>query len=136
MVTFCGVNYTCPRDIDLGDDRNSLINRGALHRFTPVDRAGRPSPCRPHRPARLSGQTCNEWLVRHTAASVRAGVSAVYQLLEANNDETWVVGYFAIHVDLRADQVAQWGRQLLRDAIETIVRVAQRCERRRGRSSQ
>lgn len=101
-------------------------------------------------------QTYNEWLVRHAAASVRAGVSAVYLLLEVNNDEERVVGYFAInptqvvrdevpsslargwpqtvpawklgklaiHVDLRADQAAQWGRQLLRDALETIVRVA------------
>ena len=30
----------------------------------------------------------------------------------------------AVHVDLRADQDAQWRRQLLRDALETIVSVA------------
>ncbi len=36
----------------------------------------------------------------------------------------WKLGKLAIHVDLRADQAAQWGRQLLRDALETIVRVA------------
>ena len=36
----------------------------------------------------------------------------------------WKLGKLAIHVDLRADKEAQWGRQLLRDALETIVRVA------------
>ncbi len=98
----------------------------------------------------------NEWLVRHSAASVQAGVSAVYLLLEEHAETSRVVGYYAInptqavredvpkslsrgwprmapawklgklavHVDLRADKDAQWGRQLLRDALETIVRVA------------
>lgn len=36
----------------------------------------------------------------------------------------WKLGKLAVHVDLRADKDAQWGRQLLRDALETIVRVA------------
>ena len=36
----------------------------------------------------------------------------------------WKLGKLAIHVDLRADKDAQWGRHLLRDALETIVRVA------------
>lgn len=36
----------------------------------------------------------------------------------------WKLGKLAVHVDLRVDQEAQWGRQLLRDALETIVRVA------------
>lgn len=36
----------------------------------------------------------------------------------------WKLGKLAVHVDLRADKGAQWGRQLLRDALETIVRVA------------
>ncbi|GAB3201001.1 GNAT family N-acetyltransferase [Nocardioides hungaricus] len=98
----------------------------------------------------------DEWLVRHAAASVRAGVAAVYLLNETEEDRSRVVGYYAInptqvvrdavprsmargwpqtvpawklgklavHVDLRADREAQWGRQLLRDALETIVRVA------------
>lgn len=98
----------------------------------------------------------NEWLVRHAAASVSAGVCAVYLLLEETGEASRVVGYYAInptqvvreelprslarggphtvpawklgklaiHVDLRADKQAQWGRQLLRDALETIVRVA------------
>jgi len=98
----------------------------------------------------------NEWLVRHAASSVQAGVSAVYLLLEEHEDTSRVVGYYAIsptqvvrddvpkslsrgwpqrvpawklgklavHVDLRADKDAQWGRQLLRDALETIVSVA------------
>ena len=98
----------------------------------------------------------NEWLVRHSAASVRAGVSAVYLLLEEHQETSRVVGYYAInptrvvreevpksssrgwpqvvpawklgklavHVDLRADKNALWGRQLLRQALETIVRVA------------
>ena len=98
----------------------------------------------------------NEWLVRHAASSVQAGVSAVYLLLEEHEETSRVVGYYAInptqvlredvpkslsrgwphtvpawkvgklalHVDLRADKNAQWGRQLLRDALETIVRVA------------
>ena len=98
----------------------------------------------------------NDWLVRHAAASVRAGVCAVYLLLEESEAGERVVGYYAInptqvvredlpqslargrpttvpawklgklavHVDLRADKEAQWGRQLLRDALETIIRVA------------
>jgi ribosomal protein S18 acetylase RimI-like enzyme len=36
----------------------------------------------------------------------------------------WKLGKLAIHLDLRADKAAQWGRQLLRDALETIIRVA------------
>lgn len=98
----------------------------------------------------------NEWLVRHAAASVQAGVSAVYLLLEEHEETSRVVGYYAInptqvlredvpkslsrgwphtvpawklgklavHLDLRHDTDAQWGRQLLRDALETIVRVS------------
>jgi ribosomal protein S18 acetylase RimI-like enzyme len=107
--------------------------------------------------------TYNDWLTRHAAASVRAGVCAVYLLLQhsdAQSDETgdevrvvgyyainptqvirddvatslargwpqtvpaWKLGKLAVHVDLRADNGAQWGRQLLRDALETIVGVA------------
>lgn len=98
----------------------------------------------------------NEWLQRHAATSVHAGVAAVYVLHEEHQETSRVVGYYAInptqvlraevpkalargwpqtvpawklgklavHVDLRADKDAQWGRQLLRDALETIVRVA------------
>lgn len=98
----------------------------------------------------------NDWLTRHAAASVQAGISAVYLLLEQAKANERVVGYYAInptqvvradvpaslargwpqtvpawklgklalHVDLRADQEAQWGRHLLRDALETIIRVA------------
>lgn len=36
----------------------------------------------------------------------------------------WKLGKLAVHVDLRADKDSQWGRHLLRDALETIVRVA------------
>lgn len=36
----------------------------------------------------------------------------------------WKLGKLAVHVDLRGDIDAQWGRQLLRDALETIIRVA------------
>ncbi len=109
----------------------------------------------------LAGFDCgepsyNEWLQRHAATSVQAGVAAVYILLEEHPETSRVVGYYAInptqvlraetpkqlargwpqtvpawklgklavHVDLRADKDAQWGRQLLRDALETIVRVA------------
>ena len=36
----------------------------------------------------------------------------------------WKIGKLAIHVDLQSDKEAQWGRQLLRDALETIVRVS------------
>lgn len=36
----------------------------------------------------------------------------------------WKLGKLAVHVDLRADREAQWGRQLLRAALQTIVRVA------------
>jgi ribosomal protein S18 acetylase RimI-like enzyme len=36
----------------------------------------------------------------------------------------WRLGKLAVHVDLRADEVAQWGRQLLRHALETIVAAA------------
>lgn len=98
----------------------------------------------------------NQWLVHHAAASVHAGVSAVYLLLEEHQETSRVVAYYAInptqvvredvpkslsrgwpqavpawkigklavHVDLRSDRNAEWGRQLLRDALETIVRVA------------
>lgn len=109
----------------------------------------------------LTGFDCgepsyNDWLIRHAAASVSAGVCAVYLLLETTGEDSRVVGYYAInptqvvreelprslarggprtvpawklgklavHVDLRADKPAQWGRQLLRDALETIIRVA------------
>lgn len=109
----------------------------------------------------LGGFDCGEasydaWLVQHAAAAVRAGVAAVYLLLERNTDDHRVVGYYAInptqvvrddvpkslrrggpqnvpawrlgklavHVDLRADHEAQWGRQLLRHALETIVGIA------------
>lgn len=97
----------------------------------------------------------NEWLNRHAADSVHAGVSAVYLLVD-DDEPPRVVGYYAIspsqvirddvphsmargwpravpawklgklavHVDLRADTEAQWGRQLLRHALETIVRIA------------
>jgi ribosomal protein S18 acetylase RimI-like enzyme len=100
--------------------------------------------------------TFNNWLTRHAAASVRAGVAAVYLLLEKSGAGERVVGYYAInptqvvrddvpkpmsrgwpravpawklgklaiHVDLRADKDAQWGRHILRDALETIIRVA------------
>jgi hypothetical protein len=98
----------------------------------------------------------NDWLTRHAAASVQAGVAAVYLLLEDSEGGERVVGYYAInptqvirddvpkplsrgwpqavpawklgklaiHVDLRVHKDAQWGRLLLRDALETIVRVA------------
>lgn len=36
----------------------------------------------------------------------------------------WKLGKLAVHLDLREEQDARWGRQLLRDALETIVRVA------------
>lgn len=98
----------------------------------------------------------NDWLTEHAAASVKAGVCAVYLLVERSQDRERVVGYcainptqvvreqaptslsrgwplsvpawklgkLAVHVDLRADQDAQWGRQLLREALETVIRVA------------
>ncbi len=98
----------------------------------------------------------NDWLTLHAGASVKAGVCAVYLLVEQSEDSDRVVGYFAInptqvvreqapaslsrgwplsvpawklgklavHVDLRADKLAQWGSQLLREAIETVIRVA------------
>lgn len=101
--------------------------------------------------------TYNEWLVRHALTSVHAGVCAVYLLIEAEESQSRVVGYYAIspsqlaredvptssargwpqtvpawrlgklavHVRLRADHDAQWGRQLLRHALETIVGVAE-----------
>lgn len=110
----------------------------------------------------LSGFVCGDpvydtWLAEHAAASVRAGVCAVYLLLERSDEAARVVGYYAInptqiaradapsrltrgwpthvpawkigklavHTDLQSDQVAQWGRQLLRDALETIARVSE-----------
>lgn len=36
----------------------------------------------------------------------------------------WKLGKLAVHVDLRSDPEVQWGRQLLRHALETIVGVA------------
>ena len=36
----------------------------------------------------------------------------------------WRLGKLAVAVDLRSDKKAQWGRQLLRDALETLVRIA------------
>lgn len=99
--------------------------------------------------------TYNDWLTRHAAPSVSAGVCAVYLLLEETGQALRVVGYYAInptqvvredlprslarggprtvpawklgklavHVDLRADNQARWGQQLLRDALETILRA-------------
>jgi ribosomal protein S18 acetylase RimI-like enzyme len=37
----------------------------------------------------------------------------------------WRLGKLAVHVDLRADTEERWGRHLLRDALETIVRIAE-----------
>jgi len=110
----------------------------------------------------LTGFACgvpayDAWLTEHAAASVSAGVCAVYLLLEQGGSAARVVGYYAInptqiaradaptrlargwpthvpawkigklavHTDLRSDKDAQWGRQLLRDALETIARVAE-----------
>lgn len=110
----------------------------------------------------LSGFTCgsteyDDWLTRHAAHSVSAGICAVYLLVEESSQATRVVGYYsinptqiaraeapaklgrgwptlipgwrigklAIHVDLQSDTGGQWGRQLLRDALETIVRVSE-----------
>lgn len=36
----------------------------------------------------------------------------------------WRLGKLALHVDLRQDKDAQWGRQLLREALKTLIRVA------------
>ena len=36
----------------------------------------------------------------------------------------WRLGKLAVHVDLREHKDAQWGWQLLREALETLVRVA------------
>ena len=38
----------------------------------------------------------HDWLTRHASASVRAGVCAVYLLIERSHDRERVVGYFAI----------------------------------------
>jgi hypothetical protein len=97
----------------------------------------------------------NDWLVRHAAASVHAGVCAVYLLLERSEHgervvgcyainptqvvrddvpsslargwprtvPAWKLGKLAVHVDLRTAKDAQWGRHLLRDALETILGV-------------
>lgn len=98
----------------------------------------------------------NDWLSRHAANTVAAGVAAVYLLIETKNSGERVVGYFAInptqvlrevaprsmsrgwpatvpawklgklaiHRDLRGAEGGRWGRDLLREALETIVRVA------------
>lgn len=39
----------------------------------------------------------NEWLQRHAATSVHAGVAAVYVLLEEHATTSRVVGYYAIN---------------------------------------
>ena len=36
----------------------------------------------------------------------------------------WNLRKLAVHADLHADKDAQWGRQLLREALEAVVRVA------------
>jgi len=36
----------------------------------------------------------------------------------------WRLGKLAVYVDVRRDKDVEWGRHLLRDALETIVRVA------------
>jgi len=110
----------------------------------------------------LSGFACGDpvydrWLTEHAAASVSAGVCAVYLLIEHAEEAVRVVGYYAIHptqvaradapirlargwpthvpawkigklavhADLQSDKDAQWGRQLLRDALEKILHVAE-----------
>lgn len=40
---------------------------------------------------------CNSWLREHAASSIRAGVCAVYLLVEPADDCERVVGYFAIN---------------------------------------
>lgn len=109
----------------------------------------------------LAGFDCgepsyNEWLTRHATAAVRAGVCAVYVLVEAEPGGGRVMGYYAIsptevvrsevpgvmargwpvrvpawrlgklavHVELRGDTAAAWGRQVLRHALKTLVRIA------------
>jgi hypothetical protein len=42
-------------------------------------------------------QPYNDWLVRHAENSARAGVSAVYLLIESTTEDERVVGYFAIN---------------------------------------
>jgi ribosomal protein S18 acetylase RimI-like enzyme len=98
----------------------------------------------------------NDWLSRHASASVKAGVCAVYLLIERSQDRervaryfainptqvareqaplspsrgwplsvpAWNLGKLAVHVDLRADKDAQWGRQLLREALARVVQVS------------
>ena len=97
----------------------------------------------------------NQWLTEHALAAVAAGSSAVYVLLEEQEDDAGerVIGYYAIcptlvvrddlpkplrhgmlratpgwllaklalDVSRRGDKDQQWGAQLLRDALETIV---------------
>ena len=41
-------------------------------------------------------ETYNEWLIQHAAASEKAGVCAVYLLVEQSPTDTRVVGYYAI----------------------------------------
>lgn len=54
-----------------------------------------------------------------------AAFAADFDLESFDCGETaWNLGKLAVHVDLRADKDAQWGRQLLREALQTIVRVA------------
>lgn len=100
----------------------------------------------------------NVWLSEHAASSVRAGVCAVYLLVERHEGETsvgrvvgyyaisptqvvrsdvparrsrgwpqavpgWMIGKLAVDTSLRQDKHAQWDRQLLRSAIETVLRA-------------
>lgn len=98
----------------------------------------------------------NRWLTEHASVAVANGSSMVYVLLElavSGGDER-VVGYYAIcptlvvrddvpkplrgnvpawlltklalHQELRGDPSMQWGKQLIRDALETIVGSADR----------
>lgn len=62
----------------------------------------------------------NDWLVHHAVTSVQSGVCAVWwpQTVPA-----WKLGKLAVDRNLREAKDAQWGRELLRDALETLVRV-------------
>lgn len=111
--------------------------------------------------ADLTSFACGEaafdtWLANHAKTAVRAGVCAVYLLMEIDDSRARVVGYYAInptqiaradtptsfsrgwperipawkigklaiHSDLRLDRASEWGRHLLRDALERIIRLS------------
>jgi ribosomal protein S18 acetylase RimI-like enzyme len=76
----------------------------------------------------LKGEEGGELVVGYYAISptqvVRDAVPAGLARGWPRDVPAWRLGKLAIHIELRQDKGAQWGRQMLREALQTLIRVA------------